>query len=187
MFPDPLPPGLLVGHRIIRPGDEAALRPGEAAAGAVPAVRRASGAARIAARRLLAQLGHPDADIPRGADRAPRWPAGVVGTLAHEATLAMAAVASSARFAGIGIDVEADADLPAELAARVANPGEAPSIALFVVKEAVFKAVHPRDGVFLDFADIVVDFAAETARTRTGHVLRFAIACGPHVVALAWH
>ena len=53
-------PGLLIGHRVISPGDEHALLDEEAASIASPviAVRRASGAARIVARQLLAQLGY---------------------------------------------------------------------------------------------------------------------------------
>ena len=75
-------PGLLIGHRAISQGDEDALREAEAAsiASAVVKVRRASGAARIVARRLLAQLGFPDAQVPKGAGGAPLWPAGVVGS-----------------------------------------------------------------------------------------------------------
>src|ERR1700732_1105809 len=52
-------PGIVVGKRLISDGDEGALLPEEADAFArsVMKTRRASGAARIVARKLLGQLG----------------------------------------------------------------------------------------------------------------------------------
>src|SRR3981081_1758638 len=78
-------PGVTVGHRLISPGDEHALLKEEAPAFAasVVKVRRASGAARIVARRLLTQLGHPDCALPKGPAGAPMWPAGIIGSPAH--------------------------------------------------------------------------------------------------------
>src|SRR5215467_6546010 len=60
-------PGIAIAHRLISPGDEAALLPEEAPAFAasVVKVRRASGAARIVARELLARPRCP----PRAGDR----------------------------------------------------------------------------------------------------------------------
>src|SRR5262245_26274072 len=88
-------PGVMIGHRSISPGDEEALLPAEARAFAasVAKVRRASGAARIVARELLAQLGHHGCAIPKGPSGAPVWPPGIVGSLAHDARCAVAAVA----------------------------------------------------------------------------------------------
>src|SRR3954447_4457436 len=75
-------PGVTVGHRLISPGDEHALLKEEvqAFATSVVKVQRASGAARIVARQLLTQLGHPDCSLPKGASGAPVWPAGVIGS-----------------------------------------------------------------------------------------------------------
>src|SRR5256885_14527901 len=86
-------PGVMVGHRLISPGDENALLPEEtpAFASSVPKVRRASGAARIVARQLLKGLGQPECALPRGSGGAPTWPAGVVGSLAHDSRVAVAA------------------------------------------------------------------------------------------------
>src|SRR6476661_6810129 len=86
-------PGV-IGHRLISPGDENALLPEEipAFASSVPKVRRASGAARIVARQLLKGLGQPECALPRGSGGAPTWPAGVVGSLAHDSRVAVAAV-----------------------------------------------------------------------------------------------
>src|SRR5262245_21730777 len=100
-------PGILVAHRIITPGDEDALLPEEAPAFAssVLKVRRASGAARTVARALLEQLGARSLAVVRGPARAPIWPEGIVGSLAHDAEIAIAAVGLRRDFLGIGIDV----------------------------------------------------------------------------------
>src|SRR5216683_1888991 len=110
-------PGIMIGHRLISPGDEHALLPEEAPAFAasVIKVRRASGAARIVARELLARLGHPRCALPRASSGAPVWPAGVIGSLAHDPGVAVAAVGRSHDVGAIGIDVEPAELLPAEL------------------------------------------------------------------------
>src|SRR5262249_59963041 len=84
----------MVGHRLISPGDEDALWPEEIPplASSVDKVRRASGAARIVARQLLRRLGQPECALPRGSGGAPRWPTGIVGSLAHDSSVAVAAV-----------------------------------------------------------------------------------------------
>ena len=76
--------GVLVGQRLILPGDEAALLLEEASAfeGSVVAARRASGAARLVARNLLKRLGYPVCPIKRGSARAPTWPEGIRGSMA---------------------------------------------------------------------------------------------------------
>lgn len=188
--------GVLVGVRAIAAGDEFALFPEEMDGFryAAPAVRRQSGAARLAARDLLTRLGVAPVAIPRNASRAPVWPVGVTGSLAHEAGVAVAAVARASDLRSLGIDIEPAAPLPASLAARVATPAERrrmpdpawDAARLFVVKEAVYKAVHPVDGQFLDFCDIDVDFAAGVAVTGSGRRVRFDVVTGSHIVALAW-
>src|SRR4029079_10485482 len=110
-------PGVTVGHRLISPGDEHALLKEEAHAFAtsVVKVQRASGAARIVARQLLTQLGHPDCPLPKGVSGAPVWPAGIIGSLAHDARVAVAAVGTRAHIDALGIDVEPAERLPSDL------------------------------------------------------------------------
>ena len=57
-------PGLLIGHRVISPGDELALLDEEMASISFPAIerRRASGAARIVARELMTRWALPASD-----------------------------------------------------------------------------------------------------------------------------
>ena len=188
-------PGLLIGYRVISPGDEGALRAAEAASisSSIANVRRASGAARTVARSLLAQLGHPEAQVTKGTGGAPVWPVGVVGSLAHDSEIAVAAVGLRRDFASVGIDVERAGALAADMLALVATQSERARIKddlvkaklLFALKEAVYKAVYPLDRVFLEFGDIEVDLATSTARTRPRRTLTLRSCMSSHIVALA--
>lgn len=187
--------GILIGYRFIGTDDDLHLFPEEAAAlrNAVAKVRRQSGAARAVARTLFRQLGIPACPILKADSGAPIWPAGVVGSLAHDSTLAVAAVARNNHGLSIGIDIEADAPMPAELADLVATQSERRRYAssvlnsrqLFVVKEAVYKASFPIDGKFLDFQDVEVDFTSSLAHTCHGASVKFFLSCGPYLSALA--
>jgi 4'-phosphopantetheinyl transferase EntD len=190
------PSGVLIGHRLIAIGDEAALLPPErhAFAASVVKVQRASGAARLVARDLLARLGHPDAALLKLSSGAPRWPDGIVGSLAHDARVAIAAVARRQDVAVLGIDIEPAEPLPDDLLDLVTTPRERAALQHdsfrgrlhFVVKEAVYKAVHPLDGIFLEHHDVELDFARRTATVRGGHTIDFRYCVSSHLVALAY-
>jgi 4'-phosphopantetheinyl transferase EntD len=189
-------PGLLLGHRVITPGDENALLDGETTSikSNVMEVRRASGAARIVARELLAEFGHAEAPVPKHTSGAPIWPAGIVGSMAHDDRIAVAAVARQRDFGAVGIDVEPATPLPADMLALVATAPELTGLAddplsgrlLFAIKEAVYKAAYPLDGTFLEFHDITVDLVAKKAVTTNGRVFTLRWCAGSHVVALAF-
>jgi 4'-phosphopantetheinyl transferase EntD len=192
---DLAPPGLLIGHRVVTPGDEDALLEHEAASipSSAASVRRASGAARIVARELLAKLGYGPVAIPKAPSGEPVWPEGVAGSMAHDDRIAVAAVGLLRDFRSIGIDIEPAVPLSSDMLELVATPRELRDIArdplrgklLFAAKEAVYKAVYPLDRVFLEFGDIEVDLAARRAITRAGRVLAFRYFVSSHVVALA--
>jgi len=189
-------PGIAIAHRLISPGDEAALLPEEAPAFAasVVKVRRASGAARIVARELLARLGLPACALPKGPAGEPIWPLGVVGSLAHDARLALATVGMSRDVGALGIDVEPAEPLPPDLLDLVATPQERLAIGddlrqgrlLFVAKEAVYKALYPLDRTVLEHHDVQIDFAARKAVTRTGRVVELRFCVSTHLAALAF-
>lgn len=189
-------PGMAIGHRAIALGDENSLMPEEAVAFAssVVSVRRASGAARIVARELLARFGHAGCAIPKGAAGAPIWPSGVVGSLAHDSYLALAAVGLTRNFGALGIDIEPAEALPAELLDLVATPQERTNMdggpyygrLLFTAKEAVYKAVYPLDRTFLEHQDVEVDLAGRTATVRNGRVVGLRYCISTHLVALAF-
>ncbi len=188
-------PGLRAGWRPIRPGDADALLPEEAASltTGLPASRRASGTARLLARELLRELGAAPCALPKTASGAPRWPAEVTGSLAHDDFIAVAALGRVRDFRGIGIDVEAAEPLPAEMRSLVLTARECDTIApehsrhVFAAKEAVYKALNPLDGVFLEYRDIEIDPARGSAAVSGGRTLalRFA-ALETRIVALAW-
>lgn len=127
---------------------------------------------RHCARRALAAMGMADAEsrpVLRHGARQPRWPAGVVGTITHSHGWAAAAVAPSARFAGVGLDLETVREPSEALLRRTTLPverrwlGDLPEdqradayTLLFSAKEAIYKALHPATGVFLGFYDAQV-------------------------------
>jgi len=189
------PPGVLVGHRYIGPGDEHALLPSERESfgASVPKVLRQSGAARIVARALLEQFEVRYVPLCRRHVGGPVWPQGIVGSLSHDDDVALAAISRRERFLGIGIDVEPPKPLPRELVSSIATASERArynlsileSRLLFCVKEAIFKALSPIDGVFLDFHDVEVDLCTGIGNTIYGKRVRFKAAMAPHVIALA--
>ena len=187
-------PHILVGCRIIAPGDETAILPEEAAsiASHAPHVRRASGAVRIAGRALLGRLGLLECAIAQGSSGAPVWPEGVVGSFAHDDEVAVAAVARDNDIAALGIDVE-PADPPSELQALVLTKREwtqMPTASwsgrlVFAAKEAVYKAIATLDGTLLDYQDIETDFLAGRA-TTDGRCLTVRYSTSPRLVVLAF-
>ncbi|MEV7276801.1 4'-phosphopantetheinyl transferase superfamily protein [Streptomyces sp. NPDC093111] len=161
------------------PGEEHLL------ARAVPARRREFTTARACARRALGGLGVAPVAIPYGTDRAPRWPAGIVGSITHCAGYRAAAVARATDVAALGLDAEPHAALDqtgvlhlvtgeqerahlAELAA--VRPDVHWDRALFSAKESVFKAWSPLTGRWLDFKEATVAFRPRTS-TFTARLL----------------
>jgi len=154
--------------------------------------RRASGAARIAAREALAELGGPaDAALPRSPRRFAIWPEGFVGSLAHDEEIAVAVVARTRDVAALGVDAE---PLPEDVAEIVLLPSERRacaadpvlSRAIFAAKEAVYKAINPLDGSPLEYEDIEIDLGAGLARLRDGRTLGCVIERGPPLIAIAF-
>ncbi|MGO8740223.1 4'-phosphopantetheinyl transferase family protein [Rhodoblastus sp.] len=184
-----------LGARAIAPGDEGRLWPeeGQALAAFGDERKRASGAARALARDLLAKFGAPPCAIGRDREGVPLWPPGFVGSLAHDETHVLVAVAGSEKVAALGVDLEPDAPLAPGLAELVATPAERARYdeallrrpILFVVKEAVFKALFPADRRFLDFHDIEADLETGSACAKFGGRCAFAWESGAKIIALA--
>jgi len=182
-------PGICVAHRLIAPGDENALRDEEAAAFAKSVTK-----VRIVARTLLAEFELPNIAVPKSTSGAPIWPQGIVGSLAHDSRVAIAAIGRCRDFAGIGVDVEPAEELPSDLIDFVASAGERAIISgicfggklLFVAKEAVYKAVYPLDQTFLEHHDVEIDFANCKGIVRNGRVVDLRFCISSHLVALAF-
>lgn len=120
---------------------------------------------RDAARRAMARLGMPQTPLPAGADRAPSWPPGIVGSISHCATLCGSVAARSHDIRSIGIDIERSDRLPFpasaicspdELAAfsrAPPPPGADWTMIAFVAREAFYKCDYPLHRRFLDFRE----------------------------------
>ncbi len=122
-------------------------------------------AGRVCARRALGRLGAPDRAIAIGERRAPVWPEGFLGSIAHARGLACAVAARTEELAGLGVDVEHRGRgmkpalerlicLPDELA-RLENGPEDRGLARYLVfcaKEALYKCLAPRVGRFFGFS-----------------------------------
>jgi 4'-phosphopantetheinyl transferase EntD len=139
-----------------------------AVANAVAERRREFGTARYCARKALLRIGVPAVPVLPDVDGAPRWPAGVVGSITHCPGYRAAAVARSSDLRGVGIDAEPHAAVPPEaldlirrdeeraqlLALEDAHPDLHWDRILFCAKEAVYKAWFPLTRRWLDFADV---------------------------------
>jgi len=190
------PSGVMTGHRLIGPRDAASLLAEEEAAfkQSVLRVKQQSGAARRVARDLLSWLGIFEAALPRSQSGAPIWPSGIVGSLAHDGEIAVAAIARAEQYDGLGIDVEPALSLPSELVDVVATSAElrnysadlVKSRLLFVAKEAIYKAQYPIDAAFLEFRDIEIDLDMKLGVTRTGRRVSISFTMAPRVFALAF-
>ena len=110
------------------------------------------------------------------------------------ALIAVAAIAAQADHAGLGIDVELAEPLPPNVLDVVASSAEQAQLAkgpphqgrvLFAIKEAVYKAVGPLTGRFLDFPDVAVDLATGLAHVTGGPLVEVRWCDEPRIVALA--
>ncbi len=164
---------------------------------------------RACARTVLEALGHGGAAVPVGASRAPVWPAGIVGSISHTHDWAAAAAAPVSIAGGLGLDIEEDGPLPAELRKLVCtteenrwldlqpDPGDLAKL-IFCAKESLFKCLWPELRTFIDFQQVrlVIDSASGrfTAQTTTaepwsGLLERLTGRCGQWgrlVLASAW-
>jgi 4'-phosphopantetheinyl transferase EntD len=105
---------------------ESTMFPSEAAvvADAVAERRLEFATVRHCARQALRRIGMPAVPILPDGDRVPRWPAGVVGSIAHCGGYRAASVARSDELCGIGIDAEPHAVLPDETHDLILRPEE---------------------------------------------------------------
>jgi len=145
-------------------------------AGASEKRRREFTAGRVCARRALERLGIRDYPLLPRADRAPDWPADVVGGISHCRDFCVAAVARAGAIAGLGIDVERAEPLDValtsivctqtelarqrQLPARAAPDRRQPDLwkLIFSAKEAFFKCYYPLTQTWLDFKDVEIEF-----------------------------
>lgn len=160
----PLPQALTGAQLLSCHFDPTQLQPDDAALSGIAAVKGANKrqaeylAGRLCARQALLQLTGA-ATVPTvGADRAPCWPSGVVGSISHGDGWAAAVVAHAGDYQGLGLDVETwlSPERAERLAAEILTRAELQRLAQlpvaqragqislsFSLKESLFKALYP--------------------------------------------
>jgi 4'-phosphopantetheinyl transferase EntD len=131
---------------------------------------------RAAAREALRKIGHPPVAIPIGEGRAPVWPAGTIGSIAHTQGIAVAVAGRTRDFLGLGVDLEQtgavandlwpDLLVPAEHAfLRSIPPGDRARVAtaMFAVKEAFYKFQFPLTREWVGFTDVELTMSRGSA------------------------
>ncbi len=148
------PAGVVTGARAIDRADLDLLHDSERGlvANAVARRRHEFASGRVLLRDLL---GTGDV-IPIGPRRAPVLPAGSVGSLAHDRAVVVAAISHEPGIAAIGIDVEPDETLPADMTRIILREDEAGIGAhlAFTLKEAAYKAWSNSGGRMLDHHEV---------------------------------
>lgn len=146
--------------------------PPPALAGAVLKRQVEFAAGRWCAAHALRRSGYrgPPA-IEIGEHRAPRWPAGYLGSISHSAGWAVAIAAANDGWHGMGIDLEQtmEESNARALAGRIGNVAEMAlgaragipfatwATLLFSAKESLFKALYPSVGRYFHFPDAAAD------------------------------
>ena len=150
------PYGIVTGVRRISVDDVASLHPDEAHVVARAVERRRNEFA--SGRALLRDLIGSDQPIPVGPTRAPVFPAGVSGSLAHDQHVAIAAISREPGRDAIGVDVEPDDPLADDMARVILRADEAGIDAhlAFTLKEAAYKAWSNAGGRMLGHHDVRV-------------------------------
>lgn len=164
---------------------------------AVETRRRDFTAGRVCARRAMAALGLPPLPVTSSPDRAPAWPAGVVGAITHTRGYCAAAAARAVEVRSVGIDAERHKQLDPGVRRMICSAEEEEHCArlpvgvswpvvLFSAKETVYKVWHPIVGSWLDFHDAVVELDPSSgtfvARISPAKVAAAAVADPPTVI-----
>ncbi|WP_407175784.1 4'-phosphopantetheinyl transferase [Bradyrhizobium sp. STM 3562] len=118
------------------------------------------------AHEALRGLGVPPVPILSRVDRVPLWPSGVVGSISHSSSHCAAVAGRSDDVLALGIDVEDEEALGADLLRIICTPEEMErgewcsnrlgSKLILVIKEAVYKSYASTTGKLLGFQDLNV-------------------------------
>lgn len=149
---------------------------------AVPKRRTEFAAGRHTARIALAVLGEPPCPILPGTAREPMWPSGIVGSISHDASHCIVAVARKRDgYQSLGVDIEEVGELDhatiesvcrseeLDRASHEAGPVREAAKMIFSIKEAVFKCQFPITKTWLDFHDL--DVTLDLANERFSAIL----------------
>jgi 4'-phosphopantetheinyl transferase EntD len=135
---------------------------------------------RLCARRALADLGIAGFPIAVKADRSPRWPPGIAGSISHTAGYRCAVAAPEHLFGSIGIDVEIVGGVTPDIDALVFTPAESAFLSklsgtecaraatiVFSAKEAFYKCQYAIASGWLDFHDVTIELTPDESTPGT--------------------
>ncbi|WP_225829122.1 4'-phosphopantetheinyl transferase family protein [Streptomyces naphthomycinicus] len=162
---------------------------------AVAKRRREFAAVRGCARRAMEKLGVPPQAVLSGERGAPRWPAGVVGSMTHCDGYCAAALVRAADLVSLGIDAEPHGPLPEGVGPSVFLPAESARLdrmaerwpgvhwdrLLFSAKESVYKAWFPLTRKWLDFSEADITLEPDTDGASCGTLRAELLVLGPQV------
>lgn len=139
--------------------------------------RREFRAGRAAARQAMQEMGLPAMPIPTDESRAPVWPDAITGSISHNYSLCIAAVAERRNVPGIGIDIEEATPLDPDLFPEICTLPERAWLSLqsedtrgllgkliFSAKECAYKCQFPLSRTFLEFHDLEITADLETGQ-----------------------
>ncbi|MDO6522964.1 4'-phosphopantetheinyl transferase superfamily protein [Shimia thalassica] len=142
---------------------------------AVPSRLQEFSAGRAAARGAMKQLGLSPKPILAGADRAPVWPDGVIGSISHHDKTCVAVVSVDNKWRALGIDIEPDAPLAPDLVCEVCTTEEQNWLAqqpegqrlrlarmIFCAKECTYKCQYPLSQTLFGFDAIEISLKANS-------------------------
>jgi 4'-phosphopantetheinyl transferase EntD len=159
----PIPPQAVLFYSSALPTEAELLPAEEPITVGMVAKRRAEFThGRYCARSAMDRLGVAPAPILKGPDREPLWPAGLVGSISHTASLAAAVVAQENRLRSLGLDMESAEPLTDNLLDMIClaqeNPNRDGRLAklLFSIKESIYKCLHPLTHKYIDFLEMEV-------------------------------
>jgi enterobactin synthetase component D len=125
----------------------------------------------------LAHFGSELVSLPNASDRSPCWPFEVVGSITHNSSWVMAAVAHRHDLVGLGIDVETMGRTKLNLASHVRSEEDLKGhphfrdeellTLIFSFKESLYKALYPTVKKYFGFKDAAVT-SLEMEDDKTG-------------------
>jgi 4'-phosphopantetheinyl transferase EntD len=132
---------------------------------AVPKRKREYSTGRWLAHHALSHLGQKTEQLLAGAAREPLWPEGITGSITHTDSHVAVAVANSADYIGIGIDMEHVGAVDSTLLPKLLTGGEHANLngidptLIFSAKEACYKLLYPIVGEYVDFQEVEVSLS----------------------------
>lgn len=155
------------GELDLTPSEEEAVRR------AVPKRRREFAAGRTFARDALRSLGIPVSELPRLSDGRAAWPHGVVGAITHTSQWCAAAVTSTSKALGLGLDIEELGRMSSGAARQVLSERELDACerselgrevawtVRFSAKESIYKCLYPLVERYIGFREAEIDLGDE--------------------------